>query len=42
MTTTDPHMFDAMQLREAGRYEEALSLPGQLFDEADNEPAPRR
>lgn len=42
MSTTDPRKRDAMHLREAGRYEEALSLLGQLFDEADSEPAPTR
>ncbi len=42
MSTTDPRKLDAMHLREAGRYEEALSLLGQLFDEADSEPAPTR
>jgi len=39
---TDPRKLDAMQLREAGRYEEALTLLAQLFDEADSEPAPSR
>lgn len=39
---TDPRKLDAMQLREAGRHEEALTLLGQLFDEADGEPAPSR
>ncbi len=42
MSTTDPRKRDAMHLREAGRFEEALSLLGQLFDEADSEPAPTR
>ena len=42
MTIVDPRMFDAMQLREARRHEEALTLLGQLFDEADSEPAPSR
>jgi len=42
MSTTDPRKLDAMHLRTAGRYAEALKLLGQLFDEADSEPAPNR
>lgn len=42
MTMTDPHRHDAAALLKAGRYEEAVCLLGQLFDEAESEPTPSR
>lgn len=42
MSTTDPERHDVAALLKAGRYEEALHLLGQLFDEAESEPAPSR